>query len=164
MKGKRWRAVLEGYRRCLKKLQGMENIIVSTVSFDNKANIHGKEKTVVQAQAVQKSIPFTKGGTSYQIALEVTLDIISTGLSSKFANYLSVILFLSDGVGNYPKAEIARINELKKNEKKIMFYTIACETEEDEDMMNMTKALQGEHYQVKDAEAIKNLFQRIISS
>ena len=164
MRGKRWKAVTEGYVRCLSALQTMEEIIVSTMTFDHRSNLFGKEKKPAEALATAKKLPFTGGDTNFGTALKTALDVISKDISEPYANYLSVILLLSDGVGGYPAERVAEILSMRESGKKILFFTIACETEEDQDMVKMAKQLKGEHFKAADALAIKQLFTKIITS
>ncbi len=164
MRGKRWKAVTEGYTRCLAVLEKMEEIIISTLTFDQKPNLHGAEKTAAAALANAKKLPFTAGDTNFDAALQMALDLISKSQSPQYANYLNVILLLSDGVGGYPTEQVQKILTMRENGKKVLFFTIACETEEDQDMIKMAQQLKGEHFKAADALAIKQLFAKIITS
>ena len=165
MMGKRWRAVGDGYLRCLELLQGMQNIIVSSYTFDDKAYDYVKEMEPRVAAKIKEKLPFKKGDkTDYRIAMDKAIKLLTTESNPKFKDYLACVMFLSDGKGGYPEEQVNQLAELKKAGRKTLFFTFACETEEDEDLKRMATTLAGEHYKVLDAEAMRRAFQTILST
>jgi len=161
MRGNRWKTVKKDYNRCLLLLSKMENIIVTTLSFDDCANFVGREKPPNEALKEAEKLPFTGGETNYTVALNAMVNCIDK-VNSKYKDYCSCLLFLSDGLGEYPENEIKRINEMKKASKKIVFYTIAFLTTDDETMKEMMKNTGGEHFKVKKADSVKSIFNEVL--
>jgi len=160
MKGARWDAVRIGYDTCLKKIQSMTNVFVSAFSFDIKVNPFCKEKVPAVAMVNSVKIPFTGKGTNYKRALEYAISLMK---QTKRKDYLTCVMFLSDGLGGYPDEGVKEILQMKEDGRKIIFYTIACETDEEEDMIKMATDLGGEHYKVTTAEASRIVFSAILS-
>jgi len=71
-------------------------------------------------------------------------------------------VFLSDGLSDYLDEAIKKLMQMREQGKKIIFYTIACETDEDEEMVKMATDLGGEHYKVATTEAFKLVFSAIL--
>lgn len=164
MRGVRWDSVKEGYKKCLTKLQRMKDVLVSAFTFDDKPNPYVKEKTPAQALKQTNNIPFTGKGTNYQRAVEYISFLMTKGLSQGRLEYLSCIMFLSDGVceGAYPDEGLRRLLASKNEGRKMLFYTIACATHEDEDMKRMVSTMGGEHYNVSNPEATRQVFAIIL--
>lgn len=163
--GKRWRSVGDGYLRCLNLLQGMTEIVITSFTFDDKTYEYIKEKDPQTALKKKEKMPFQRGtATDYQVAMDKVVSLLSTEGDEKFKDYLACVMFLSDGKGGYPTSSVEHLLKLKKDGRKIMFFTFACETEEDEDLKQMAKAIGGDHYKVLDAEAMKSAFQTILTS
>eukprot|EP00826_Nyctotherus_ovalis_P028388 TRINITY_DN2242_c0_g4_i2.p1 TRINITY_DN2242_c0_g4~~TRINITY_DN2242_c0_g4_i2.p1 ORF type:complete len:391 (-),score=137.65 TRINITY_DN2242_c0_g4_i2:164-1336(-) len=160
MKGSRWESVKIGFEDCLYKLKMMEDIVVTGITFDNKANTFCQEKSPTEAIVAAKSMPSTGEGTSYKRALYHALDAIN---NTSHPEYLICIVFLSDGLGGYPELAVSELREMIDQGKKLMFYTIACETDEDADMMRMAEDLNGEHYRVNSPEGIRLVFTKILA-
>lgn len=160
MKGARWDAVRIGYDTCLKKIQYMSHVLVSAFSFDIKVNPFCKEKVPTVAIDNSVKIPFTGKGTNYKRALEYAINLMK---QTKRKDYLTCIMFLSDGLGGYPDEGVKEILQMKEAGRKVLFYTIACETEEEEDMIKLATELGGEHYKVTAAEASRVVFSAILS-
>jgi uncharacterized protein YegL/uncharacterized coiled-coil DUF342 family protein len=164
MRGRRAKAVEAGFERCVSLLQTMTDIVVSSFTFDDKTTPHLK---LVDPQAAVKSrtkMRLTMGEkTDYTVAIQAMINLIKDAEQAK-PDYLNCLLFMSDGKGGYPEEQIQVLEKMKADGKKMLFITLACETEEEEDMTKMAKALQGEHYKVTDSEAMRNAFLKIISS
>eukprot|EP00826_Nyctotherus_ovalis_P053874 TRINITY_DN7031_c0_g2_i2.p1 TRINITY_DN7031_c0_g2~~TRINITY_DN7031_c0_g2_i2.p1 ORF type:complete len:458 (-),score=163.29 TRINITY_DN7031_c0_g2_i2:515-1888(-) len=160
MKGARWDAVKIGYDTCLKKIQYMSNVFVSAFSFDTKVNPFCKEKVPAIAIANSVKIPFTGKGTNYKRALEYAISLMK---QTKRKDYLTCMMFLSDGLGGYPDEGVKEILAMKDAGRKAIFYTIACETDEEADMIKLATELGGEHYKVTTAEASRVVFSAILS-
>ncbi len=163
MRGPRWEAVRCGYKRCLNCLAKMESIIVTTFSFDDKANPHINCRTPAEALRNSGKLPFTGKGTNYAKALEWAISCIEKR-DAKFKDYMVCVLFLSDGEGGYPEAAVKRLEQMKSTGTRMLFYTIACSTFEDQDMIRMDKELGGEHYRVGDHSSAEAIFLRIIGA
>lgn len=160
MAGSRWNSVKTGFEDCLYKLKEMKDIIVTGLTFDSKPNPFCHEKTPTEAIKAAKDMPFTGSGTSYKRALEYTSGVIK---KSNYKDHLVCIILLSDGLGGYPDRVITEFKEMMEKGRKFLFYTIACENNEDNDMMRMAEELNGEHFKVDSPEAIKVVFSNILA-
>lgn len=160
MKGARWDSVMVGFSTCLHRIKRMKQVSVSAFTFDVKPNPFCRERSPHQAILTLSQIPFTGKGTDYKRALKYAIALIN---KSKHPDYLVCIMFLSDGFGGYPAACIDELREMRERGKKILFYTIACDTEEETEMMKMANELQGEHYKVTDPQAAKLVFAAILN-
>lgn len=159
MKGSRWESVKTGYTACLKNMKNMKDVIISAFTFDDKANPFCKERPPSQAITISKNMPFSGKGTDYKRALDYAISLIK---KSTHPDYAAVIVFLSDGTGGYPEDCIKELQTMKASGKKILFYTIACETDEEDDMMAMASNLDGEHLKVLNTDAAKLVFSNIL--
>jgi uncharacterized protein YegL len=159
MKGSRWDSVKVGYNDCLEKLKPMKEVIITGLTFDNKPNVFCRERTPEQAIRVQRDMLFTGTGTNYKRCLEYTLGVITKAVHS---NYLFCMILLSDGLGGYPDRVMEDFKDLREQGKKFLFYSIACETDDDEDMIRIATELQGEHFKVNGVEGMKSAFSRIL--
>jgi len=160
MKGSRWDAVTTGFDICLQKIKRMENVFVSAFTFDTKVNPFCRERHPVRAIAHSKKIPFTGKGTNYKRPIEYAITLME---KSQHSDYLTCLMFLSDGLGGYPKESMKELKKLRNRGRKMIFYTIACETEEEADMMQMSTEMEGEHYKITNAEASKIVFAAILN-
>lgn len=160
MAGARWDSVVVGLFTCLKRIKRMVDVCVSAFTFDTKPNPFCRERTPQQAIVNAERMPFTGKGTNYMRAVEYAISLIN---KSKKDNYLLCLLFLSDGLGGYPADQVEKLKTMRKKGKKILFYTIACVTDEEKDMMKMATELQGEHYKVTNEEASKLVFSTILN-
>jgi len=159
MKGTRWDSVIVGLSECLDRIKRMKQVCVSAFTFDIKPNPFCRERNPHQAIANSSQIPFTGKGTDYKRALKYATALIN---KTRHPDYLICIMFLSDGLGGFPKECIEELKEMKEKGRKILFYTIACDTDEESDMMLMARELQGEHYKVTNPEAAKVIFASIL--
>jgi len=160
MAGARWDSVVVGLFSCLKRIKRMVDVCVSAFTFDTKPNPFCRERTPRQAIANAERMPFTGKGTNYMRALEYAITLIN---KSKKDNHLLCILFLSDGLCEYPVEQIEKLKTMRKKGKKILFYTISCVTDEEKTMMKMATELQGEHYKVTNEEASRLVFSTILN-
>ena len=160
MKGTRWDSVLVGLSTCLNRIKRMKHVTVSAFTFDSKVNPFCRERSPQQAIINSSQIPFTGKGTDYKRALKYAIALIT---KAKHSEYLSCIMFLSDGLGGYPAEHIKELNSMREKGKKILFYTIACDTDEEKEMMQMAEEINGEHYKVTNPEAAKIVFTTILN-
>lgn len=159
MKGSRWDSVRAGFNDCLEKLRPMKEVIITGLTFDNKPNVFCREKTPDQAIRDTHNMLFTGAGTNYKRSLEYTYEAITKAARS---DYLFCIILLSDGLGGYPDRVIEDFKDLREQGKKFLFYSIACETDDDEDMIRIATELKGEHFKVSGVEGMKSAFTRIL--
>lgn len=159
MRGTRWDSVKFGLKTCLNRLKTMEEIMISGFTFDDNVRDFCREVTPEEAIKLSQDMTFSAKGTNYMEGLEHAMRIIN---EAKHKDYLACIMFLSDGLGGLPKDTIEEIKEMKKQGMKILFYTIACATEDDDDMIIMSTNLGGEHYKVTNSEASKIVFTKIL--
>lgn len=158
--GDRWDAVVAGYDSCLKLLAKMEKVSVTALTFDIRVNLFCQDKTPAEAIEQHSELPFTGKGTNYKGPLETAINIAKNSVHN---DYLLCMLFLSDGIGGYPEDAINELKTMRQEGRKILFYTIACATDEDQDMIRMAENLEGEHYKVIDAEASSLVFSTILN-
>ena len=164
MRGRRAKAVEAGFERCVSLLQTMSEILVSSFTFDDKTTNHLRLIDPQSAMKNKVKMHLTMGEkTDYRVAIEKAISLIQEA-ETTHPDYLNCLLFMSDGKGGYPEEQIKVLEQMKAAGKKMLFITLACETEEEEDMTKMARALQGEHYKVTDADAMRNAFLKIISS
>ena len=161
MRGPRWGAVKSGYRRSLAALSKMQDIVISTFTFDDRVNPHINFKTPIEAVNAITKLPFTGRGTNYRKALEIVVSLIEKR-DPKFKDYLTCIFFLSDGEGGYPDKAIKTLKEMKASGYKILFNTIACATDEEKEMVQMAKEVNGEHYKIINQKASEAVFLKIL--
>lgn len=163
MCGIRWNSVKKDYRSCLNELAKMKDILVTTITFDENVNLHGKLKKPSEALKTANKIPCSKGETNYPKALSAVIKCIEEAIL-KHENYCTCILFLSDGQGGYPEKEIEKIVEMKNAGQKIIFYTIAfmAEEGEDDDMIKMITVVGGEHFKITSQKTGKEVFAQIL--
>lgn len=159
MKGIRWESVTFGLKVCLNRLRTMDEIRVSGFTFDKSVHDFCREVTPREALKLSQDILFSAKGTDYIAALEHAMTIIN---EAEHKDYLTCIMFLSDGLGGLPEDTIEKLNAMKKEGHKILFYTIGCATDEDDDMIIMSTKLKGEHYKVTNSEASKIVFTKIL--
>ncbi len=164
MKGTRWEAVNKGYSHCLKCLEPMEGVLITTFTFDDMTYPHVKSKPPKAAlKEFKRGLPFNAKGTNYARAMDWMVR--STEISQKgFSDKLCCIMFLSDGQGGYPQAAIDKLVEAKKRGDRTLFFTIACVTKEGEDaeMIKMAKEVGGAHYKLSNQEASVAVFVQIL--
>ena len=162
MRGRRWNLLGKAYNTFLGLLKDMPHVIVSTLTFDDNTTLFYKELTPTAALEKKEKLPFTGLGTSYSAALKMVIELLEK-CSGEYAGYLGNILFFSDGRGDSPDAELAQLSKMKAAGKTIVINTIACETEEDDDLIKLTTTLQGNHYSTTSASALSEIFQKIIN-
>ena len=143
-------------------LKDMDHVIVSILTFDDVPSLVYKEMKPSDALAASKKLPFTGHETNYGKALEMVIQLLGE-CSPEYATYLGNILFFSDGRGNSPSTQVEQLAKMKAAGKTIIINTIACETEEDEDLIKMSTTLHGNHYSTSSASALPQIFQKIIS-
>jgi len=159
MKGKRWESVISGYLKCLEKLKNMIGVTVSVFTFDDEIYDLCKEVSPKSAIDQTKRLKFGGKGTNYEKAIKRGIGLME---KSKLQDHLTCFLFLSDGQGGYPTDYVNKLINMKTQGKKILFYTIACETDDEEDLIRIAKALDGEHYKALNCEAAAIVFQNIL--
>lgn len=162
MRGARWTSVKYGYKKFLGEIKKMNNVIVSTFSFDGNINHHIKAVNPSEAYELIEKIPNTLGqDTNYIMAMETMVEYMQNS-GGEYDNYCRFLVFLSDGGGDFPKASLTKIQKFKKEGMKMVFYTVSCATDEEETMIEMAKTLNGEHYKVMSPEASKIIFTQIL--
>jgi uncharacterized protein YegL len=159
MRGTRWDSVKFGLKVCLNRLKAMDEIRVSGFTFDDEVHDFCREALPKDAIKLSQGMVFSAKGTDYIVALEHAMEIIK---NAEHKDYLACIMFLSDGLGGLPEDAIEKLKEMRKEGTKILFYTIACATEDDDDMRIMSTNLGGEHYKVTNSEASKIVFTKIL--
>ena len=160
MKGSRWNSVKLGFEDCLYKLKDMEDIVITGITFNNKANTFCQEKSPAEAIIAAKNMPPTGEGTSYSRALYHALEVINR---TAYPSYLVCIIFMSDGLGGYADLAVSELKDKLEEGKKLLFYTISYEADDDNDMIRMAEDLNGEHYRVNNLEGIQLAFTKILA-
>lgn len=159
MKGSRWESVKIGLNDCIEKLRPMREVLITGLTFDNKPNPFCREKAPEQAIRSVKDMAFTGEGTNYKRCMEYTLGVITKAAHQE---YLFCMILLSDGLGGYPDRVIEEMKDLREQGVKLLFYSIACETDDDEDMIRIATELEGEHFKANGPEGMKGAFTRIL--
>lgn len=164
MTGSRANAVEQGIIKCLQILKRMKEIIVTCFTFDIDTSVlHTYENPAKIIRSRKKMFPSKKGDkTDYKKALEKAIQMING--NTAHPDYLSCVIFMSDGDGEYPKDSMNKLIEMKKSGKPLIFMTLACCTMEDFSMLEMSKAIEGEHYNIADATAMTNAFLGVIAT
>ncbi len=162
MRGRRWNLLTKAYTSFLGLLQDMPQVIVSALTFDDNVSLFYKEQSPAAALAKKEKLPFTGQGTNYAAALKTVIELLAKG-SPEYSSYLGNILFFSDGSGESPNAEVVELSKMKAAGRTIIINTIACETEEDDDLIKLATTLQGNHYSTNSAAALSEIFHKIIS-
>ena len=137
-------------------------MVVSVMTFDDNPTLCYKEETPAEAIAKKQKLPFTGRETNYASALAKVVDLL-TNCSPQYQDYLGDILFFSDGRADCPLKEIAQLAEMQAQGRTILINTIACETEEDQDLIRIATGLKGNHYSTNSAAALPQIFQKILS-
>ncbi len=151
---------MDAYKHLLRMLQTMPDVVVTIFSFDDAPHLLCRELTPKDALEKADRLIFGGKGTNYGRAMDMIEGCIS---KSKFPDYASCVLFFSDGASEAPDAELNKLVQLKKDGKTILLFTIACETEEDDDLKKMAIAMQGDHYQTTSARALRQIFEKILN-
>ena len=160
MKGARWNSLIVGFKSCLEKIKEMKDIYVTLFSFDIRVNPLSKEKTVKDTIKGCELISFTGREVEYKKPLEHICTLIK---GFKYSSSLTCVIFLSAGLGGYPNSGIKELKRMKLSGKKILFNTVACNTNEDNDMIKMCQELQGEHYKANGNTGIQEVLNTILS-
>ena len=151
---------MDAYKHLLTLLAKMPDVVVSIFSFDDSPHLLGKELDIKSAMGKADRLIFGGKGTNYGRAMETISTLIA---KCSYPEYMSCILFFSDGASEAPEEELNKLVEMKKAGKTILLFTIACETEEDDDLRKMAIAMQGDHYQTSSAKALRQIFEKILS-
>lgn len=162
MKGKRWNNLTAAYKDFLNTLSTMPDNIVSIFSFDDMPHLLCKYETIKGCIDKATKLTFGGKGTNYARALAQIIYLV-TKITPKYSDYLTCILFFSDGAGDPPTTELTQLVGIKNSGKKILLYTIACETDEDDDLKNMAIAMNGDHYKTSSSGALKQIFKKVLS-
>ena len=162
MRGTRWRQLTRTYTAFLEHIQDMNTVIVSTITFDDIAHLFYKELPPREAKMKGDKLPCTWKGTKYSAALKEVIKLL-TECSPQYSAYLCNIIFLSDGQSESPTAEMTELVKLKDAGKALTINTIACETEEDDDLIRMTCMLEGQHFGASSASVLTAIFDQILN-
>lgn len=164
MRGDRWESVKASYRKCLIDLMKMQSIIVTTFTYDDNVYPHVNMKSPSEALKEFEKLPFNKGeDTVYDNAMETIASTIED-MQGEYENYCTFVLFLSDGMAEFPRVPVNKMIELKRKGRKIVFYTIACVADDDSTMVKMSKEIGGEHYKIAKPENSKFVFTRVLGA
>lgn len=160
MEGARWDSTVDGYIECVKRLNGMENVIISGFSFDSIRSPFCREKVPAKATIDKSSIPCTKKKRKYERALKYISQIIER---SQYKDYLSCMIFISNGSGGYNETYSIDLLKLIGEGRKFVSYIIgaACNVDED-DLIKLTRDLKGEYYKVHEPETIRDALLSIL--
>eukprot|EP00831_Metopus_contortus_P023960 TRINITY_DN21009_c0_g1_i1.p1 TRINITY_DN21009_c0_g1~~TRINITY_DN21009_c0_g1_i1.p1 ORF type:complete len:149 (+),score=33.43 TRINITY_DN21009_c0_g1_i1:161-607(+) len=124
--------------------------------------VHGKEMNSKIVMEKISHLYFGGKGTAYGRAIDQIIYLIMKA-KKEHQDYLNCILFFSDGAGDSPTTELAKLSQIKKDGRKILLFTIASETEEDDDLQQMAIVMNGDHYSTNSSEALKQIFHKILS-
>ena len=150
------------YKMFIDMLKDMKDVVVSVLTFDQTPHLCFKEKTPSEILRVDQKLAFFGGDTNYALALAMVVDLL-VHCSPVYTEHLGNILFFSDGRAECPIKEIADLAQMQAQGKTIFINTIACETEEDLDLIRIATGLKGNHYSTTSASALTQIFQKILS-
>lgn len=163
MKGNRSRAMEKGFNRCVNVLKQMKDIMISCFMFDDIVTEHCKFQTPIDILRDKKPMKFSwRNDTQFSLAMDQTIKMMT--IDNPYPDYMSCIVFMSDGDGGYPEKELNKLLEMRKSGRQIMFMSFALMTTEDANMLKMAKLLDGEHYSVSDADSLTAAFLRVVST
>jgi hypothetical protein len=162
MRGTRWRQLGFAYRTFIQLVQDMSAVVISTLTFDENVRVFFKELPPKEALKKGEKLPFGGGGTNFSRALKEVTALLTAG-SPAYADYLGNIIFFSDGQGDSPRTELTDLVVLKNTGKPVTINTIACETEDEDDLVNMACALEGQHFNTSSATALSKIFESILN-
>jgi hypothetical protein len=156
MAGARWDSAVDGYIECVKRLNEMENIIISGFSFDTIRNPFCREKVPAKAPLTKSLIPYTGKARKYERALKYIAQIIERCLNK---DYLSCVILISNGSGDYTDTDSKELLKQIEAERKVASYIIgaACDRGEDRDMVKLARDVNGEYYRVAEPAVIGNV-------
>lgn len=160
MKGERWDTIMEAYKKALSQLRKMHNISISCFTYDENVNPFIQEDSPDKAYKSISKIPNSEGeGKDHEKAFEHIVEILS---NTSHPSYLNCILFVSAGSGTYPDDSMARLQEMKKQGLKMLFYGIACITEDEECLMNIVQAVDGELFKFSNPDSGKEIYSALL--
>ena len=164
MRGVRWNSVKTSYKKCLTDLSKMKDIIVTTFTYDSDVYPHVDQMVPGKAIKEIEKLPFNAGSeTFYTKAMDKIVESMEN-LKEDYKEYCSFLIFLSDGVGEDPEEPVAKLVKMKEEGRKIVFYTIACDTTEEETMKSMSDRIGGEHHRIKKPEDSQYVFTQILGA
>ena len=160
MKGERWNSQVAGYVNCVTKLKKAKDTLISAFTYDSKVNPYCKEKTGDKVSSNISDIPYTGKSRNYRRPLDYALRLIERAMHK---DYLIVMLFVISGNGGKCDEQLTKLKELKSKGIKIKLHTIACETDEEEEIKAIAKVLGGDHHKLKKAKECEDIFCKILN-
>ena len=146
----------------LKMFDGMSNILISCFTFDDIAHPLYNHLPIKEVLIRKHKPQLHAQGTNYASALQKILELIENCPKGE-AEYMTCILFFSDGGSEYPSAEMEKLIKMKQDGKVIIVVTIAMETEDDGTLRKIARTLQGNHYSASNVVALPAIFQEIFT-
>lgn len=160
----RWESVKKSYRKCLTDLMKMKDIVVTTFTYDSDVYPHVEQMVPGKAIKEIEKLPFNAGeSTLYTKAMEKIVESIEK-FKKGDEEYCNFLIFLSDGIGEDPEEPVAKLMQMKEEGRKIVFYTIACDTTEEETMKSMSDRIGGEHRRITKPEDSIYVFTQILGA
>lgn len=161
MEGARWDSTVNGYIECVKRLNGMEDIIISGFSFDTIRSPFCREKIPAKATIDKSLIPCTKKKRKYERALKYITQIIER---SQYRDHLACMIFISNGSGGYNESYSTDLLKQIEEGRKFVSYIIgaACNVDDEGDLIQLTRDLKGEYYKVDEPEVISDALLSIL--
>lgn len=164
MTGTKWLSISSGFKKTMEILQKMEKVSVTVFSFHEKINMCAKELDSTDDLKKVK-LDFKKGPKAvFEVALDAVIESLVSQESGKLKGCAAVIFLIGQGKGGPSNKQVERLSALKKEGKKILFYSFSIENEADSEIEDIAKALNGEHYRVLKNTAIKTLLPDVIST
>jgi uncharacterized protein with von Willebrand factor type A (vWA) domain len=164
MRGERWAAVKASYKKCLSELMKMKDIIVTTFTYDKEVYPHVNQMAPGKAIKEREKLPFMADEeTYYTKAMDKMVESMQE-IKEEYKEFCTFLIFLSDGVGEDPTAPVEEIMKMKEDGRKVVFYTIACATTEEETMKSMSDRIGGEHRRIKKPEDSQYVFTQILGA
>jgi Mg-chelatase subunit ChlD len=137
---------------------GGESDLVSYVAFDHESRIVCEG--VPLPDALQVSVPFSGGGTSFGQGLRAANEVLSR---SDFEEYKAVLIFFSDGQPCDIELGISLAQHIRSSYAKYDFkaFAVGFGHVNLSVLQRVATELGGEYRQVLDANALRTEFQRI---
>ena len=161
MRGNKWASLQLSLKNVFSQISEVSNRhLVSVINFSSKAIIEIKNS---EANSVDtERLTFFGGGTNFSSAFEEAFTILTKDDSNSYP----ILIFMTDGEGNYPNVEINKIEKLIKsskfNDRKFQFYGLEFEAQSDI-VKTIVEKLEGELKFAVGEEDLKMRYVEIIT-
>jgi len=120
MSGERWQTLLQAIRSFIKTKMNASSLAhtMSCIVFNSEAQVQVPQSPLSLSNV--NLLRFTSGGTSFQAALQQVTDVLN-GCPDDSIN---VIVFMTDGNGDYPEAQLTELNSFNYLRKVDTFWGV----------------------------------------